>query len=164
MNNFKVKLSWSLYDWANSAWSAMIITFVFSRYFVEVLSEDANTGTLYWTWTIGISSLVAAILSPFFGTFSDQNQKTKFWLIITTLIYSFICFAFWNAKPDGFSILLIITLIFLGNLSYEISQIFYNGQIKEISTEKEFAKLSGFAWGLGYIGTVLIFMPKKFKR
>ena len=90
MNNFKVKLSWSLYDWANSAWSAMIITFVFSRYFVEVLSKDVNTGTLYWTWTIGISSLFAAIISPIIGNISDQSQKSKLWLIITTLIYSII--------------------------------------------------------------------------
>ena len=44
MNNFKVKLSWSFYDWANSAWSAMIITFVFSRYFVDVLAPDVK----YW--------------------------------------------------------------------------------------------------------------------
>ena len=46
-NNFKVKLAWSFYDWANSAWSAMIITFVFSRYFVDVLASDVNIGTLY---------------------------------------------------------------------------------------------------------------------
>ena len=37
---FKVKLAWSFYDWANSAWSAIIITFVFSRYFVDVIASD----------------------------------------------------------------------------------------------------------------------------
>ena len=158
MNNFKIKLSWSLYDWANSAWSAMIITFVFSRYFVEVLSTDTNIGTLYWTWTIGISSLFAALLSPIFGSISDQNQKSNFWLIITTLVYSFICFCLWNARPGGFDIFLIMILIFIGNLSYEISQIFYNGQLKIISKKDDYAKLSGFAWGLGYIGTVIIFI------
>ena len=98
MNNLKVKISWSFYDWANSAWSAMIITFVFSRYFVEVLSEDINIGTLYWTWTIGLSSLLAAFLSPIFGSISDQSQKSKFYLIFTTLIYSIICFIFLECK------------------------------------------------------------------
>ena len=104
MNNFKVKLSWSFYDWANSAWSAMIITFVFSRYFVDVLAPDVNIGTLYWTWTIGISSLFAALLSPIFGSISDQSQKSKQWLIISTVIYCTICFVFWNAKPGGLDI------------------------------------------------------------
>ena len=118
----------------------------------------SNIGTLYWTWTIGISSLFAALLSPIFGSISDQSQKSKQWLIISTLIYCTICFVLWNAKPGGLDILFIITFIFIGNLSYEISQIFYNGQLKLITSNDNYAKLSGFAWGLGYIGTVLIFI------
>lgn len=157
-NNFKVRLSWSFYDWANSAWSAMIITFVFSRYFVDVLSPDKDTGTLFWTWTIGISSLVAALLSPIIGSISDQTQNSRYWLLITTIIYSLISFLFWFAAPNILSISLIILLVFIGNLSYEISQIFYNGQLKLITNKDNYAKLSGFAWGLGYVGTVLIFI------
>ena len=157
-NRFNVRLSWSFYDWANSAWSAIIITFIFSRYFVDVLMTDKDLGTLYWTWTIGISSLVAALLSPIFGSISDQSQRSKFCLVISTLIYALIAISFWFAVPNGMDLLLIIALIFIGNVSYEISQIFYNGQLKLITTEKNYAKLSGFAWGLGYAGTVIIFI------
>ena len=157
-NNFKVKLAWSFYDWANSAWSAIIITFVFSRYFVDVIAPEQDIGTLYWTWTIGLSSLVAALLSPIFGTISDQTQRSKLWLILSTIIYCIIAFSLWFVKPHGLEIFSIILLIFIGNLFYEISQIFYNGQLKLISVKDNFAKLSGFAWGLGYIGTVLIFL------
>ena len=90
-NKFNVRLSWSFYDWANSAWSAIIITFIFARYFVDVLAPNQDIGTLYWTWTIGISSLVAALLSPIFGSILDQSQKSKLWLLLfTTLVYSLI--------------------------------------------------------------------------
>ena len=157
-NKFNVRLSWSFYDWANSAWSAIIITFIFSRYFVDVLAPDKDLGTLYWTWTIGISSLVAALLSPILGSISDQSQRSKYWLILSTLIYAFIAFSFWFAVPNGMHLVLIIILIFIGNISYEISQIFYNGQLKLITRENNYAKLSGFAWGLGYAGTVIIFI------
>jgi len=157
-NNFKVRLAWSFYDWANSAWSAMIITFVFARYFVDVLAPDKDTGTLFWTWTIGLSSLTAALLSPLMGSISDQTQRSKFWLILTTIIYSLISISFWFAAPNSMDIFFIITLIFIGNLSYEISQIFYNGQLKLITEKNNFAKLSGLAWGLGYVGTVIIFI------
>ena len=112
-NKFNVRLSWSFYDWANSAWSAIIITFIFSRYFVDVLAPNADIGTLYWTWTIGLSSLVAAILSPIFGSISDQSQRSKFWLIISTLIYAFIASIFWFAIPNGINLFLIIMLIFI---------------------------------------------------
>ena len=115
-NNFIVRLSWSFYDWANSAWSAMIITFVFSRYFVDVLSPDKDTGTLFWTWTIGISSLVAALLSPIIGSFSDQTQNSRYWLLITTIIYSLISFLFWFAAPNILGISLQINILFLFKL------------------------------------------------
>ena len=155
---FNVMISWSFYDWANSAWSAIIITFIFSRYFVDVLAPDKDLGTLYWTWTIGISSLVAALLSPILGSISDQSQRSKYWLLLTTLIYSFVAFSLWFAVPNQMDLVLIIILIFIGNISYEISQIFYNGQLKLITSENNYAKLSGFAWGLGYAGTVIIFV------
>ena len=157
-DKFNVRFSWSLYDWANSAWSAIIITFIFSRYFVDVLSPNPEIGTLYWTWTIGVSSLVAAFLSPIFGNISDQSQKSKLWLIFFTLIYSFIAFSFWFSEPNVVNLFLILLLIFVGNTSYEISQIFYNAQLKIITSKNNFAKLSGFAWGLGYAGTVVIFL------
>ena len=157
-NRFNVRFSWSVYDWANSAWSAIIITFIFARYFVDVLAPDKDLGTLYWTWTIGLSSLVAALLSPILGSISDQSQRSKYWLILSTFIYSFIAFSFWFAQPKGMDLFLIIFLLFIGNISYEISQIFYNGQLKLITTENNYAKLSGFAWGLGYAGTVIIFI------
>ena len=108
-NNLKVKISWSFYDWANSAWSAIIITFIFSRYFVDVLATNQDTGTLYWTWTIGLSSLVAAFLSPIFGSISDQSQKSKIWLVYTTLIYAFIATSFWFAEPNKFNIILVLS-------------------------------------------------------
>ena len=157
-NRFNVRFSWSFYDLANSAWSAIIITFIFARYFVDVLAPDKDLGTLYWTWTIGLSSLVAALLSPILGSISDQSQRSKYWLILSTFIYSFIAFSFWFAQPKGMDLFLIIFLLFIGNISYEISQIFYNGQLKLITTENNYAKLSGFAWGLGYAGTVIIFI------
>ena len=157
-NKLSIKLSWSFYDWANSAWSGIIITFIFSRYFVDVLMSDKDLGTLYWTWTIGISSLFAALISPFVGSISDQSQNSKLWLIITTLLYSLISATFWYAHPEGLSIIIVLLLIFIGNISYEISQIFYNGQLKLITNKDNYAKLSGFAWGLGYAGTVIIFI------
>ena len=157
-NRFNVRFSWSVYDWANSAWSAIIITFIFAEYFVNVLAPDKDLGTLYLTWTIGLSSLVAALLSPILGSISDQSQRSKYWLILSTFIYSFIAFSFWFAQPKGMDLFLIIFLLFIGNISYEISQIFYNGQLKLITTENNYAKLSGFAWGLGYAGTVIIFI------
>ena len=100
----------------------------------------------------------AAFVSPFFGSISDQSQKSKNLLIFTTLIYSLISISFWIAVPGQINLMFIIIFIFIGNIAYEISQIFYNGQLKLISDKDNYAKLSGLAWGLGYAGTVIIFI------
>ncbi|MDC0195196.1 ABC transporter permease subunit [Alphaproteobacteria bacterium] len=113
-NKLNVKISWALYDWANSAWSAIIITFIFSRYFVDVMMTDKDLATLYWTWTIGISSLVAALLSPILGSISDQSNKSKLLLILSTLIYAFIAISLWFVFPNSMDIFLILLLIFIG--------------------------------------------------
>ena len=118
-----LRFSWSLYDWANSAWSAIIITFIFSRYFVDVLSNDPNTGTLIWTWTVGLSSFIAALASPIVGTISDSSNGAKQWLIVTTCLYSIIAIGQWIADPDHLPLLVFAGIIFIGNIAYEISQI-----------------------------------------
>ena len=112
---FKVKLAWSFYDWANSAWSAIIITFIFSRYFVDVIASDKDIGTLYWTWTIGLSSLQLQLklLSPILGIISDQTQNSKIWLIFSTAVYSLIAFLeLWFVQPNGMEILYYYTFNF----------------------------------------------------
>ena len=152
-----LRFAWSLYDWANSAWSAIIITFIFSRYFVDVLATDPNTGTLVWTWTIGLSSFVAALISPIIGSISDHSNNSKKGLFITTCLYSIISIGLWFAVPGNSPLIIFATIIFLGNIAYEISQILYNGQLKTITIPDNYAKLSGLAWALGYAGTVIIF-------
>ena len=152
-----LRFSWSLYDWANSAWSAIIITFIFSRYFVDVLSNDPNTGTLIWTWTVGLSSFIAALASPIVGSISDSSNGAKQWLIVTTCLYSIIAIGLWFAVPDHLPLLVFAGIIFIGNIAYEISQIIYNGQLKLVTNPTNYAKISGLAWALGYAGTVVIF-------
>ena len=59
--NLKVKFSWALYDWANSAWGTVITTFIFATYFTEVLSSNTEIGTVYWGNAIAIAGLIIAI-------------------------------------------------------------------------------------------------------
>tara|TARA_A100001037_G_scaffold305434_1_gene345621 strand:+ start:7629 stop:8903 length:1275 start_codon:yes stop_codon:yes gene_type:complete len=152
-----IRFTWALYDWANSAWSAIIITFIFSRYFVDILAPDPNVGTFIWTWTIGLSSFLAALLSPVVGSISDSSNNAKTWLIVTTSLYALIAIGLWFAIPNNLTLIVLASIIFVGNVAYEISQIIYNGQLKAITKPAYYAKLSGLAWALGYAGTVIIF-------
>ena len=87
--NLKVKFSWALYDWANSAWGTVITTFIFATYFTEVIASDTEIGSVYWGYAIASSGLIIAFISPFMGSFVDQTKSLKKWLIIFTFFYEF---------------------------------------------------------------------------
>ncbi|HYN38629.1 MAG TPA: MFS transporter, partial [Rhodospirillales bacterium] len=56
--------AWCTYDWANSAFPTVIVTFVFAAYFAKGVAADEITGTSQWSFAISISMLAAALLSP----------------------------------------------------------------------------------------------------
>ena len=155
-NNLKVKLSWALYDWANSAWGTVITTFIFATYFTEVIAPNTEVGSVYWGNAIAISGLIIAFISPFIGSFADQTQKLKRWLIILTSIYSFSASALWFGDPNSNKLILILTLVVIGQVTSELAFTIYNAKLKIISDESEYGKISGLAWGFGYFGGLSI--------
>ena len=64
INNKKNIFYWCLYDFGNSAFFTLVVTFVYATYFTQVISPDEITGTLFWSRGISISAILIAILSP----------------------------------------------------------------------------------------------------
>ena len=75
---FFKRFSFYLFDWANSPFSTVIITFVFSSYFVNNIANDKISGTSMWGWTIALSGLLISILGPILGYYGDiKNHFAK---------------------------------------------------------------------------------------
>ena len=94
------QLSWALYDWANSAFSAVIITFVFATYFSQGIAVDNETGTAQWGWALTGSGIAIALLSPVLGAIADAGGRRKPWVFAFTCITALGCFLLWYARPD----------------------------------------------------------------
>ena len=157
-NSLKVKFSWALYDWANSAWGTVITTFIFATYFTEVIAPSTEIGSIYWGNAIAVSGIIIAILSPFMGSFIDQTKNLKKILIILTLMYSFAASALWFENIIDNKLLVILLLVVIGQITSELAFTVYNAKIKVIAKVSEYGKVSGLAWGFGYFGglTILI--------
>jgi len=92
--NQRALVSWCLYDWANSAFPTVIITFVFATYFTNSVAIDKVTGTAYWGYTMSLSALAVAIVAPLFGVIADNSGKLKPWLGFFTaicILYIVVC-------------------------------------------------------------------------
>ena len=66
-------IGWALYDWANSPFTTLIITFVFAAYFSRGIVGDEVQGQALWGYVAGISAVFVAILSPVLGAVADAG-------------------------------------------------------------------------------------------
>ena len=150
--------NFALYDFANSAFTTIIITFIFATYFAKQIAPNPVLGQTYWGWTIGITGFFIAIIGPIAGSFADKKNRIVFFI----RCFSLLCISFtallWFSKPSQSYLLYTLVIVGIANFFYELSLIFYNSLLKDISTSKNLGKSSGFGFALGYIGGIVILL------
>ena len=152
----KKRLYYYLFDWANSPYSTIIITFIFSSYFVNVIAENKVEGTSLWGWTIALSGIFITLLSPVFGILADARKKlSKTIIVLSTLIVCSGSFLLWFSMPSVNFIFYTLIIIFFTNTFFEFSQVFYNARLLDFKSKMALGKFSGIAWGSGYIGGIM---------
>lgn len=145
--------SWSLYDFANSAFTTLIVTFVFSRYFAEVVAPDPLRGAVLWTRAVNVSAVIVALIMPVLGAVADYSGRKKLFLgLITVESVAFTALLFLVGPGQAG---LAAVLFIAANVGFEGAQVFYNGFLPELSTRETIGRISGNAWGLGYVGGLL---------
>ena len=152
----KKVLNFALYDFANSAFTTIIITFIFSTYFAKQIAPNPVMGQSYWGWTIGATGVLVAIIGPILGSYADKKNFTEFFIKLFTIICISLTTLLWFSKPSEKYLLFTLIIVALANFFYELSLIFYNSILKRISNTKDLGKSSGFSFALGYIGGILI--------
>ncbi len=144
--------AWCLFDWAMSAYNTVIGTFVFAVYFQRGIHGDEIAGSAMWSAAIGWAGLAVAILSPILGAIADQGGRRKPWLglfVATTLIASSLL---WFAEPSPNFIVMALGLVIVGTIAFELANVFYNAMLPGLAPPKYLGRISGWGWGLGYIG------------
>ena len=146
------RVSWCLFDWANSAFPAVVVTFAFPHYFVQHVVGDSISGTAQWGYAVAVSGVLVAVLAPVCGSIADRGGRRKPWLAAFTAA-TVVCSAFlWFAYPDPSAALAVLALFVVANVAFELGQAFYNSILPEIASSDRYGRLSGWGWGLGYAG------------
>ena len=141
--------SWCLYDFANSAFTTLIVTVAFSVYFKSYVCTPEQ-GDFLWGLAFSISMIFVALTSPIFGAIADFSANKKRYLIIYTLV-TVICTSLLFFIQKG-NVLPGIILFIVANIGFEGGYAFYNGFLTEISTKENIGRISGYGWAVGYIG------------
>jgi UMF1 family MFS transporter len=150
------QFSWALFDWANQPFFTVITTFIFAPYFANVMIGDAVKGQTAWAFTQSASGLIIAVMSPFLGAMADAGGRRKPYVFFFQCLLVLGCIALWwayPARPDlaGF----ISWAVVLATVGAEMSIVFNNAQLPNIVRPEHIGRLSGYGWGLGYIGGLI---------
>ena len=148
--------NFALYDFANSAFTTIIITFIFSTYFAKQIAPNPVLGQSYWGWAIGTTGILVAIIGPILGSYADKKNFIEFFIKLFTIICISLTTLLWFSKPSEKYLLFTLIIVALANFFYELSLIFYNSILKRISKVSDLGKSSGFSFALCYIGGILI--------
>lgn len=142
--------AWATYDFANSAFTTLVVTFVYAAFFAKGIAPDETTGTDLWSTGITISALLVALLSPFMGAMADRGGYRKRYLGIATIVCILATYAlFFPQKGD---VWMALGIFIVANVAFEMANVFYNAFLPDIAPPDRIGRVSGYGWALGYIG------------
>ena len=144
--------SWCLYDWANSAFNTVIGTFVFSVYFARGIYGDETQGSAVWAAAVGWAGLSVAVLSPVLGAIADSAGRRKPWLGGLMAVTVLATAALWFAAPEPGYVVYALVLVVVASVAFELSGVFYNAMLPGVAPPRMLGRVSGWGWGLGYLG------------
>ncbi len=158
-------LGWMFYDFANSSFTTVIISVVYSAYFVKVVARTVCfevfipffgskvlvlTPETLWGISISVSMILVAISSPIFGAVADYSRsKKKFLFYNCYLTIIFTGLLFFVGKGDISKGML---FFIIANFGFNSANVFYDAFLPEITHHQEMGKVSGYGWAFGYLG------------
>ncbi|WZH38389.1 MAG: MFS transporter [Microbacterium enclense] len=168
-------LAWALWDWGSAAFNAVVTTFVFSTYLASELFVDpsivaaangndddpaivralAENASLVGV-ALMIAGIVVALVAPVLGQRSDGTGRRKLWLGVNTgmIVLAMAAMVFVEATP-GY-LVLGATLLAVGNIFFEFASVNYYAMLTQVSTRENIGRVSGFGWGMGYVGGIVL--------
>ncbi len=154
--------AWTLYDFANTSYSVIVVTVVYAIYFKKYIVGDytialgqwvRNPGDFLWGLGGSLSMSIVALSAPIMGAVADYSNRKKLFLFIYTMLCITATAMLYYLQPG--MIVQGVLLFILGNLGFEGALVFYNGFLPQISRPDNIGKISGYGFALGYVGSLI---------
>jgi MFS transporter, UMF1 family len=145
---------WAMFDFANQAYTLLIITVVFGDLFTRVIvgdrGDDFRLGNLLWSIGLAVSYLLVVLAGPLLGAVMDYTASKKRFLFASYVMTVISTAALYLVAP-GY-ILLAMLLLIVSNFAYAVGEAFIASFLPSLGPPEDQGKISGFGWALGYVG------------
>lgn len=165
LNDPKIVRAWTMYDWANSVYSLVIVTAIFPIYFKEVAKDGTSDVITFfgfeilnsnlYSYALSFSFLLVALILPLLSGAADYAGNKKTFMKIFAWTGSIACmglFFFTGLENLELGIFLFI----LASIGYSGSLVFYDAFLPEIVTPDRYDATSAKGFSMGYYGSVLL--------
>lgn len=139
-----------MFDFANSSFTTIIITVIFSVYFTKIVAGGASDGDRLWGLGNFISQLFVLTTAPLVGAIADFSANKKRFLFATYL--TCICFTALLTFVKPGQVWLALFFFVIANFGFSSGENLIASFLPEISRPEDMGKISGFGWSLGYVG------------
>ena len=145
--------AWSMYDFANSGYTTVVITAVFNAYFVGAVAGGAPWATFAWTAALSVSYLAVLLTAPLVGAWADAHAAKKRLLLFATAGCVLFTAALYFASPGA--VALAIVLVVLSNTFFATGENLIAAFLPELAEAKAMGRVSGWGWAFGYLGGIV---------
>lgn len=142
--------SWAGYDFANSGYTTVVLTAVFSAYFVSVVASDAAWATPMWTQILAVSNAAVMFAMPIIGAYADVHAR-KQWLLRVSTIGCVLATAALALVGSG-DIAIAVIAVIVSNFFFQVGVSLIGAFLPEIARPHALGKVSGWGWSFGYLG------------
>jgi MFS transporter, UMF1 family len=147
---FREVWAWSMYDFANSAYTTVVITAVFGAFFVGSIAENKPWATFAWTAALSVSYAAILATGPLIGAWADAHAAKKRLLFLSTIGCVVFTALLYYAGPGAVAFSLL--LLALSNYFFGTGENLIAAFLPELADSRAMGRVSGWGWAFGYLG------------
>ena len=150
--------AWSMYDWANSAFSTTVMAGFFPIFFEKYWSnpDDVIQSTYQLGWANSLASIVIAALAPFLGAIADRGSAKKKFLIFFCYMGMVMTGGLYMVGQGQWQMAVMVYIA--ASVGFMGANIFYDSLLPSVAPKEKMNYVSSLGFALGYIGGGLLFL------
>lgn len=151
-------VAWTLFDFANSGYTTVVMTTIYSAYFVGVIASSTQSispgmPTLLWSIAIGLANFVVMVIGPAVGAIADYKARKKVFLLISSLVC--VLFTALLSLVGPGEVTLAMLLVMVSAIMFALGENLIAAFLPELVPRDKMGRMSGYGWCVGYFGGLL---------
>lgn len=168
VNDKREIFGWTMYDWANSAFSTTVVTVFLGPYLTSITKAAADADGLiyllgipikydsYFAYCISASVLLQVTFLPILGALADYSHLRKQLMVLFSTLGGSATALMFLIVPGGHWLAGLLFLV--ANVAFGASIVFYNAYLPSIASEDKRDSVSSAGFAMGYAGGGLLLL------